>query len=476
MVTNPPSSSGKSTDSAKQAVQADAVTAKQEAHTQVPSAGEAILASDLTALSGFGIPPLIHQIGVEAAPVIIGEHNGNPVEIDLEVLQGTRLLIHAASGGGKSHALRRLLEQTHPHIQQIIIDPENELVTLREQYEYLIIAPDGGDVELRHGSAGAVATQVFNSGASAIFAINDLGIDDARDAVEQIIRALLEVPREKWHPCMLVIDEAQVFAPQGEKASSKRAMSDLAMRARKRGLVPVCATPRLAALNKDVVASMVNKMIGLTTLPLDISRAADELGIREKDAQALAGLKPGEFMAFGPAISRQPILVRVGPVVTSHGMDLSLNKRVQTTMSRHELVQHLTSVAAESSSVESDFPSPARRSGDAGPSDAELIFAAIEPIVQASDAPKRKKSAEGEGADDAELANLNTSLKDVLAEQARLIGVGQSTLWRWKGLYDPDKGLSSLRMGRSLNAGLRKALIRYVKERKASDNQQNNDD
>lgn len=463
MVTNPKTPHGETPDPSDSNVHAEAIATT----TAVPHPGTvgALHSQGFASLTTLGLPPFIGSVNPESGPVVIGEHDGGPVEIDLEVLQATRLLIHAASGGGKSHALRRLLEQTHPHIQQIVIDPENELVTLREQFEYLVIAPDGGDVELKPGSAAAVVTQVFNSGASAIFAINDLGLDDARDVVEQIIRALLAVPREKWHPCMLVIDEAQVFAPQGERASSKRAMSDLAMRARKRGLVPVCATPRLAALHKDVVATMVNKMIGLTTLPLDISRAADELGIREKDAQALAGLQAGEFMAFGPAISRQPILVRVGPVVSSHGIDLSLNKRVRPTMSRAELVQHLASVAEES--VQGTSPEN-RAAGKSGPSDPELIFAAIEPIVKVSEEIKRRKSA---GGDDGEgdATDRTLTVKDAVAAQSKVIGVGHSTLFRWMSMYDPEQGVRSLRIGRSLNASMRRSMLSYYQARQSED-------
>lgn len=53
---------------------------------------------------------------------------GSP--IDLPRLLETRLLIQANSGGGKSWALRRLLEQTTDQVQQIVIDPEGEFASL----------------------------------------------------------------------------------------------------------------------------------------------------------------------------------------------------------------------------------------------------------------------------------------------------------------------------------------------------------
>lgn len=60
--------------------------------------------------------------------------------IDLDALVASRLLVQANSGGGKSYLLRRILEQSHGKIQQIVIDLEGEFYTLREKYnDYLLI-------------------------------------------------------------------------------------------------------------------------------------------------------------------------------------------------------------------------------------------------------------------------------------------------------------------------------------------------
>ncbi len=94
---------------------------------------------------------------------------------------------------------------------------------------------------------------------------------------------------------------------------------DLATRGRKRGYCAVLATQRLSKLHKDAVAEMNNKLIGRTGLDIDRKRAAEELGFTTKeDAISLRNLAPGEFYAFGPAISESVEKVTVGPVVTSH--------------------------------------------------------------------------------------------------------------------------------------------------------------
>lgn len=63
---------------------------------------------------------------------------GEGLTLDLEALIPSRLLVQANSGGGKSWAIRRLLEQTHGHVQQIVLDPEGEFSSLREKHDYIL--------------------------------------------------------------------------------------------------------------------------------------------------------------------------------------------------------------------------------------------------------------------------------------------------------------------------------------------------
>jgi DNA helicase HerA-like ATPase len=88
------------------------------------------------------------------------------VSIDLPTLLDTRLLVQANSGGGKSWLLRRLLEQSHGKVQQIVIDLEGEFATLREQYDY-VLAGKEGDTPADPRSAGLLAKRLlerhFNS-------------------------------------------------------------------------------------------------------------------------------------------------------------------------------------------------------------------------------------------------------------------------------------------------------------------------
>jgi hypothetical protein len=97
------------------------------------------------------------------------------------------------------------------------------------------------------------------------------------------------------------------------------AVIGLAALGRKRGFCAILATQRISKLNKDAAAECNNKLIGRASQDIDMKRAADELGFTSRERLlSLRTLKPGEFYAFGPAISDEVQKVTVGPVQTTH--------------------------------------------------------------------------------------------------------------------------------------------------------------
>lgn len=253
-------------------------------------------------------------------PTIGIADNGKPLAIDVQRLLLTRMLLQADSGGGKTVALKRILEQTHSHVQQIIIDPEGEFSTLREKYDYLLCAPEGADAIATPKTAAILARKLRETRVSAVIDIYDLRPQEQKHFVRLFVEELLAVPKKLWNPCLLIIDEAQIFAPENDKAESHGAIMDLRGRGRKRGLCPILATPRLAELSKDACAGLQNKLIGVTTLDLDVKRAARDLSLSPIEATTLLrNLEPGEFFCFGPALTRAITKVKIGEIKTSHG-------------------------------------------------------------------------------------------------------------------------------------------------------------
>ena len=241
------------------------------------------------------------------------------VAIDLPRLLETRMLVQCNSGGGKSWTIRRLLEQTAGQVQQLVIDPEGEFATLREKHDFVIAAPHDGDALAHPKTAALLARRLLETGVSAILDIYDLKAHERQAFVRIFLEALVNAPKALWRPALIVLDEAHVFCPESARAESAGAVIDLATRGRKRGFALIAATQRLAKLHKDAAAECLNKLVGRTGLDVDVKRAADELGFTAREAMdKLRQLAPGEFFAFGPALSPQVRPLRIGPVSTTH--------------------------------------------------------------------------------------------------------------------------------------------------------------
>ncbi len=244
---------------------------------------------------------------------------GGPAVMDLEELLATRLLVQGNSGSGKSHLLRRLLEQSAPWVQQAIIDPEGDFVTLAERFGHLVI-----DAEAHSEQGLQLAGERARSHrVSTVLNLEGLDAENQLRRAAAFLGGLFEAPRDHWYPMLVVVDEAQLFAPAaaGEVSDDARklslgAMTNLMCRGRKRGLAGVIATQRLAKLAKNVAAEASNFLMGRTFLDIDMARAADLLGMERRQAEAFRDLERGHFMALGPAVSRRPLGLRIGATET----------------------------------------------------------------------------------------------------------------------------------------------------------------
>lgn len=240
------------------------------------------------------------------------------IPIDLEKFISSRLLVQASSGGGKSYAIRKLAEECIGKVQVIIIDIEGEFVSLREQYPFALVSK-GGEIPLNIRYAETLAHKLLETNLSAIIDMSEMEVYQRRIFAKRFATALIESPKNLWHPVVIIIDEADFFAPQGKESESTQAIINLSSRGRKRGVCPVYATQRIAKLHKDVTADVLNKIIGLTGQDVDQKRAGDELGFASRaDVVGLRKLSPGEFYGFGPAISNEVVKFRVSKVHTTH--------------------------------------------------------------------------------------------------------------------------------------------------------------
>ncbi|WDR04862.1 ATP-binding protein [Devosia rhodophyticola] len=238
--------------------------------------------------------------------------------LDLEELLATRLLVQGNSGSGKSHLLRRLLEQSAPWVQQVIIDPEGDFVTLAEKFGHVVVDAARTETELTR-----IAGRIRQHRVSVVLSLEGLDVEQQMRAAAAFLGGMFDADRDFWYPVLVVVDEAQMFAPAvgGEVSDEARklslgAMTNLMCRGRKRGLAGVIATQRLAKLAKNVAAEASNFLMGRTFLDIDMARAADLLGMERRQAEQFRDLARGCFIALGPALSRRPLPITIGTVET----------------------------------------------------------------------------------------------------------------------------------------------------------------
>src|SRR3546814_7741514 len=87
--------------------------------------------------------------------------------------------------------------------------------------------------------------------ASVLLALDTLEIEAQMSCSAAFLNALFDAPREHWFPALVVVDEAQMFAPSasGEATDAVRlaslaGMTHLMCRGRKRGIAGAIPTTR----------------------------------------------------------------------------------------------------------------------------------------------------------------------------------------------------------------------------------------
>lgn len=240
------------------------------------------------------------------------------VSVDLPTLLETRGLVVGSSRSGKTHTLYDLLQSTFGHVQHFVIDREADYVALRAAYPYVVVGGEGDlPISLGPGAVEALTRELLRLKLSAIFDLSDVDEDERLEFSARLCRTMADLPRSSglWTPCLVVIDEAHHYAPEkgegGDGAEhARKAVASLASRGAKRGFCLIAATQRLASLSKAVSSLCENRLV-LRTGPEDLKRAADALGKSRAIHAELRTLDRGTGYAYGPAISTEPVLVRI---------------------------------------------------------------------------------------------------------------------------------------------------------------------
>jgi len=242
---------------------------------------------------------------------------GKELVLNTEKFLKQRLLFQGISGSWKTETIKTIIkglkevtksDQNPTGVQQIIFDWEGEYHPLRKSFPYLLIG-DEGEFPATVERAEELATEIRKTGASVIIDLTSFDdFEQRQEFVGIFLNAILDVPKQDWKPCVVVIDEAHNLCRQGEsRSASKKPIIRLCETGRKRQISTILVTQRLAALDKNASAQMVNRLIGLTVEVPDREAAAKLLGKGRDVADAIKDFEGGEYFAFGSALSEREV-------------------------------------------------------------------------------------------------------------------------------------------------------------------------
>src|SRR3546814_17351826 len=104
--------------------------------------------------------------------------------------------------------LRRILEESAELVQQIVIDPEGDFVTLADAYNHVVI--NGGDYNERE--IAAMGARIREHRASIILSLESLDIEAQMTCDAAFLNALVDAQREHWFPALVVVSGAPMLA------------------------------------------------------------------------------------------------------------------------------------------------------------------------------------------------------------------------------------------------------------------------
>lgn len=244
--------------------------------------------------------------------------------IPLEAVTETFAFL-AKRGAGKSYTAGVMVEQMlAKRLHVVVLDPMGTWFGLRtaadgkgDGYQIPILGGDHGDIPLEAHAGAYVADLVVNDKISMVIDVSDFSKTKRKQFVADFAERLYRKNREPLH---LVLEEADMFAPQKPREGEHRmlgAIEDLVRRGRSRGIGVSLISQRSAVLNKDVLTQTECLVAMRTTGPHDRKAIGDWIDVQgDRNAKkevldSLPGLKVGTAWFWSPGWLEQLVKVKI---------------------------------------------------------------------------------------------------------------------------------------------------------------------
>lgn len=228
--------------------------------------------------------------------------------------------ILAKRGSGKTYAAAVMVEELlKQELQVVVVDPLGVFWGLRASadgkgkgHPIVVLGGDHGDVPLEETGGELVADLVVD-GASLVLDLSHFRKNQARRFMLAFAERLFHKKRRDQAPLHLVLDEADLFIPQGGKggpsgdmAQLVGAIEDIVRRGRAKGIGVTLITQRSAVIHKDVLTQIDTLIVLRTTGPQDrkaieawVNVHGDEEGWKAM-LHSLASLPIGRAWVWSP--------------------------------------------------------------------------------------------------------------------------------------------------------------------------------
>lgn len=240
----------------------------------------------------------------------------------------------AAKGGGKSYLAGKFVEALYDAgAPFLVLDPIGNWSSLTVASDgkspglsVVVVGGDRGDVLLQPEDAAGVGQLLLERGISAILDVSELSKTKRKGYVADLLEAVYQAARKKRSPYMVVLEEAQVFAPQHVQKGEERmlgAVTDVVRLGRNYGLGSMLVTQRPQSVSKEVLNQIECLFVGQLRGPQE--RKAIAGWVTEQGADVTAQLKetpalsPGEFFCWSPSWLRVFRKVKILPKRTFDG-------------------------------------------------------------------------------------------------------------------------------------------------------------
>lgn len=217
-------------------------------------------------------------------------------------------------GSGKTYAAGKLVEAfLATGVQVVVLDPVGNWFGLRldksgkhpSRFPLPILGGEHGDVPLATGGGPILADFLVSTGSSAVVDVSGFRKNDRKEFVTHFAEQLFHRKKSARTPMHVVLEEAQVFAPQQYKGQERMlgAIEDIVRLGRNYGIGCSMISQRPQSVNTEIR----NQCEPLVIFQLVAKHERDAVGNWmehmgvETDLEALARLQTGECFFWSPA-------------------------------------------------------------------------------------------------------------------------------------------------------------------------------